>query len=420
MPISVTCDECFRDYSVPDRFAGRKVKCKGCGATMSVPDGVEVADEDVFDEAVPTTPIVGHPPGRRPAKPGHATKPADGNLFRSVGFWIAAVAGGVMIGIVVCCGAGVLWLRSAIDAGPVEIYANQPDHGDPTQPFPIAQIPLPQFPDLGTPKSIPGSEVQTFDVDLRSIPANDGFAGAQMTMRVYLPPGEHEPQSLPCVLVAPAGTDLLSGTSLDGGEYHDETLPYAEAGIAVVHYSLDGDVFDAGGESTAYLQFRAACAGVVNTRNALEFALGKLPMVDPARIYTAGHSSAGTLALLAAEHEPRLAGAIAYMPATDVEERLREFVSAPLMDAAFPLSEAFVVQSSPATHVAALAHPVFLFHAKGDLNVPFADSERFVEQLKAHGTDVTFVSVPGGNHYTPMITDGIPRAVEWLNGRTKR
>ena len=44
-----------------------------------------------------------------------------------------------------------------------------------------------------------------------------------------------------------------------------------------------------------------AQAGLVNARNALEFVLARVPEVDPKRIYAAGHSSAGTLALLFAE-----------------------------------------------------------------------------------------------------------------------
>ncbi|MGC1274647.1 MAG: prolyl oligopeptidase family serine peptidase [Planctomycetaceae bacterium] len=422
MPISVTCDECFRDYSVPERFAGRKVKCKGCGATMTVPDGVEVAEDDnEFADVPMTAPAAPLPAGRSRSKP--AAKAADSSIFRSAGFWIAAIAGSVMVGILVCCGGGVLWVRSTIDAGPVEIYANQPEHGDPTTPFPVAKIPVPLFPDLGEPTPIDGSDVQTYFVDLGANPANDGAAGMKMSMRVYLPPGEHDPQSLACVLVAPAGTDLLSGMSLDDGDYHDETLPYAEAGMAVIHYSIDGadevSIDDENPVSVFYLHFRAAAAGIVNTRNAFEFALAKLPMVDPQKIYTAGHSSAGTLALLAAEHESRLAGAIAYAPAADVESRLKELAEAPmLVTAIFPKVKEFVTQSSPTTHAAILKQPVFLFHAKDDGNVPFADTQRFADRLRENGTDVTLETVETGDHYDPMISDGIPRAIEWISDRS--
>jgi dienelactone hydrolase len=248
---------------------------------------------------------------------------------------------------------------------------------------------------------------------------------------------------------------------LDDGEYHDETLPYAKAGMAVIHYSLDGgsEVFESEKASikAPYLHFRAACAGVINTRNALELALAKLPMVDPGKVFTAGHSSAGTLALLAAEHEPRIAGAAAFAPAADVEKRMKEFQDAPaaVTGLAFPRMKEFITQSSPATHAAALKCPVFLFHSKDDENVPFGDTEAFAAKLRTSGKDVTLEAVdsvadgarqapavparpPGfdvgdaasgdeemsdeefdesdgyDSHYTPMIKEGIPRAINWI------
>ena len=68
--------------------------------------------------------------------------------------------------------------------------------------------------------------------------------GEATQMNVYLPPGEHADRSIGCVLVAPAGTNLLVGNSMDGEDYHDETLPYAEAGFLTIQYSLDGPVAD--------------------------------------------------------------------------------------------------------------------------------------------------------------------------------
>lgn len=39
MPISVCCGECGRDYRVKDEVAGKKMKCKDCGAVIVVPGG---------------------------------------------------------------------------------------------------------------------------------------------------------------------------------------------------------------------------------------------------------------------------------------------------------------------------------------------------------------------------------------------
>jgi len=240
-------------------------------------------------------------------------------------------------------------------------------------------------------------------------------------MRVYLPAGDLQPKSIPCVLIAPAGSTLLQGNSIDDPDYHDETLPYAEAGMAVVNFSLDGGILEVDSNiavqlTSAYLRFRAALAGVVNGRNAVEFALAKIPSVDPKRIYTAGHSSAGTAALLLAAHEPRLAGSIGFAPCSDLEARLGElngFVSRTFL---YDLTQ-FIKQTSPKTHVSQINCPVFLFHAEDDGNVPVEDTRSFASELKRLGKTVELKIVPTGDHYDSMIKEGVPAAIEWLKLR---
>lgn len=48
MNIRFNCADCGKEYKVPAKFAGKKVKCKKCGAKIRVPDG----DED----SAPKTP----------------------------------------------------------------------------------------------------------------------------------------------------------------------------------------------------------------------------------------------------------------------------------------------------------------------------------------------------------------------------
>ena len=165
---------------------------------------------------------------------------------------------------------------------------------------------------------------------------------------------------------------------------------------------------------TAYRDFRAAAAGVLNGRNALEFALARLPEVDPARIYCAGHSSAGTLSLLLAQHEPRLKACIAYAPATDVELRLSELAQDPAAQLLLPGVRDFLKRASPKTHADQFHCPVFLFHARDDSNEPFETTAAFAQRLGQLQVPVTFSPAQRGNHYQSMIDEGIPRAIEWL------
>lgn len=130
---------------------------------------------------------------------------------------------------------------------------------------------------------------------------------------IYLPERTPAGKKLPCVLIAPAGSPLFHGMTLGEGD-RPEHLPYMQAGLAVVAYEIEGAVSPAARTPElvkAAGVFRRAEAGLFDTRKALDYALARVPAIDPKRIYTAGHSSAGTLSLLVAQHEPRIAACIA-------------------------------------------------------------------------------------------------------------
>lgn len=226
--------------------------------------------------------------------------------------------------------------------------------------------------------------------------------GVPCRVRLYLPV-KMPRNKLPVVMIAPAGTRLFHGNSLGGGD-QAEHLPYVRAGYAVVAYELDGDLRENATDAEVLLaltKFRAAEAGIKNAKNALDFALTNEPALDANRIYAAGHSSAGTVALLLAEKEPRIKACLAYAPCCDVEARLKETV--PVFTPVVPDYTTFLHASSPLTYVTSLRCPVFLFHADDDSNVPLSDNAAFVSRLKKTNANVTFVRVPTGNHYDSMI-----------------
>ncbi len=296
----------------------------------------------------------------------------------------------------------------------------------------IRSIPVPEFPNIELHQPVPGG-IQVGQIRLEGSPEAEKIPGWNMQFRVYLPPGEHPPGSLACVLNAPAGTNLLHGSDLgelNSDAYHDETLPYAKAGMAVVQFSIDGNRAAESSASNddanaqfirAYHEFRDARAGVINGRNALEFVLAKLPMVDPQRIFVAGHSSAGTLALLLAAHEPRLRGCVAYAPCSDVKALHGEIASEPGVSLVLTGFGKFLHSSSPINHAEQLDLPVFLFQAEDDGIVSFEDTKAFYLALKkadqdsgTESSDVVFSTVSTGGHYESMIDPGIPRAIEWM------
>jgi dipeptidyl aminopeptidase/acylaminoacyl peptidase len=233
-------------------------------------------------------------------------------------------------------------------------------------------------------------------------------------MKVWLYRPEQAQGKLPLVLVPPAGSTLIAGMRLGEGD-RVEHYPYVRVGFAVGSFEIDGPVPE-GSSDAAILpgasQFRDAQAGLANAKAALDYLLAKSPDVDPNRIYIAGHSSAATLALLIAAHEPRIKGCVSYCGVTDVEERPAQAI--PTLDRALPGYRDFLRFSSPKTHAGKLTCPVFLFHASDDTNVPVSQTTSFAALLKRTNQDVTVDTSARGDHYQSMISAGIPKGIAWM------
>ncbi len=427
MPIKAVCRGCKTTYRVPDTAAGKSVRCKKCGGSFKVPvpepaDDDELLDAlidedagqddandaDEFDSALPAKAT------RRPAPRAAAASGTRGGKRRSSRGvnWLLIALGGAGVAVLVCCGGVYMFYASITKPLAASAQASEP--------FPLESVKVPAFPELPAPQIIPPTNVSMYLVDLSAANAGSNQPSCRMQLRMYLPSGDHPPRSLGCVLVGPAGTNLLTGNSLDDPTYHAETLPYAEAGYVAVTYSLDGSLpLGSDGSNTqelaaAYRGFSAACAGLANSRAALEFVLARLPQVDSARIFAAGHSSAGTLALLLAAHESRLKGCIAYAPAVDVAKRLGPMVRLLAMGDQFPGIVDFTVRSSPHTHLSRIKCPTFFFWALDDGVVDLTDLQQFAADLGKTRQDVKSRTAPGGGHYDPMIGTGIPSAIEWM------
>jgi len=238
---------------------------------------------------------------------------------------------------------------------------------------------------------------------------------------IYLPAANGKQSTaqkkVPCVVIAPAGSHLFDGMTLGDGD-RPEHLPYVRAGFAVVAYEVDGalpphatgmDIINAA------KAFKQADAGLADERAALDYVLAHFPQIDSHRVFTAGHSSAATLALLVAEHDNRIKGCAAYAPVCDVPARVGERLIS-VMNRVDPGYQNFIQQSSPDFNPKRLRCPLFLFHADDDSNVPTAGVARFAAEVARTNRRVTFVRVPTGNHYESMIRQGIPLGIRWFKG----
>jgi len=231
-------------------------------------------------------------------------------------------------------------------------------------------------------------------------------------LQVMIPVGEHERYSLPCVIVGPAGSNLACGASISP-DYLDEMLPYARAGFVVISYDIAGDL-PKGEDSTmnealrAYEKFKSIGAGIGNALLAKSY-VNHLPAVDRNCIYIAGHSSAGTLALLYSQHQTNIDGCIAYAPVCDVEAHLEG------MESVYGDSlDYFACKSSPMTHAKHLECPTLLFYAKDDDVINTEEIESFKTLIEPTCKNVSIQTVPNGGHYDAMIEHGIPAGIEWL------
>lgn len=219
----------------------------------------------------------------------------------------------------------------------------------------------------------------------------------------------------PLVVIAPAGSPLVHGMELVPEDI-PEHLPWVRAGYVVISYSIDGsrtedEQQDGFAFERALLLFERAHAGVDNARAAIDLAFANAN-IDHGRVIAAGHSSAASLALLAATQEPRIKAVAALAPCTDIETRLKE-----VLDKWREWSPEFVFfirWSSPRNRIRELTVPVFLFHAEDDENVPFQETATFARLLTSTGNQhVVLSSYPDGGHYDSMIEVGIGRAVAW-------
>ncbi len=266
-------------------------------------------------------------------------------------------------------------------------------------------------PELPKPTRLEGG-VSFYEVEL------DTAGGERGKVWIYLPKG-HTPKTkkkVPCVVIAPAGTRLFHGMGLADGD-RPEHLPWVEAGFAVVSYTIDGAFADDATDPqfiAAVKRFTKAEGGVANARDALDYALARVPSIDPERIYTSGHSSAATLSLQFAANDDRVKGCVAFAPRSDLEGGLKELV--PDLEPHIPGFGKWLKDHCPLRQVAELECPVFLFQAADDQVIPMAETRAFAKALGKTNDAVELVTVEAGGHYDPMIDPGLPKAIAWVKG----
>lgn len=141
MPIEVDCPACFVPYRLKDEFAGKRIKCKQCGAVVPVPrpgSRQAVVEEDPWDDSPPEAPRLAASSGKKRRKKKAASGGPPLGLVLGLGggaagfvlllgvigiFWPPMLGvlsiGGMIIGMALCLVGGVACLIAAFNEDPI-------------------------------------------------------------------------------------------------------------------------------------------------------------------------------------------------------------------------------------------------------------------------------------------------------------
>ncbi len=271
-----------------------------------------------------------------------------------------------------------------------------------------SKTPLPGFPPTGTFSKV-GDNVYRARVQLQVPP---GDAGQQNQLFVLKPGTDLPARSRPCVLMAPSGAVEFAGVK-SGYAPDKEQMTHAERGFVVIGFEVDGPM-PSGGYSASkpvkdsFRRFHASRAGLINARNALQFALTRVPEVDPTRIYAAGFGSAGTLALLMAAHDSEIAACAVGEPVTmrgvtRSEQKYEEMLA--------PGARQFLRDHSPDSLTENFNCPVFIYLGNTTGAGSAGDSKAFAAALAERGG---LVESQVGGTGAVRRDHGLAARVEWL------
>lgn len=149
---------------------------------------------------------------------------------------------------------------------------------------------------------------------------------------------------------------------------------------------------------------------------------------DPARIALIGESAGGHLVSFVGvrgESETRVAAVVPFYAPHDLElQNKGRDVPGPSMQALFGMTEwsdanrRTLREASPIAHIKTGLPPFLLIHGDDDKQVPFEQSPKFQEKMKAAGNACDLITVPKGAHgmggWQKLGSDYQQQMIAWL------
>ena len=200
----------------------------------------------------------------------------------------------------------------------------------------------------------------------------------------YLTPRPKDAGRRPAVIWISGGDSNTIGSFWGPQDPADDQTASAfrDAGIVTFYPSLRGGNDNPGSREGFY--------GEIDDVLAAADYLAKLDYVDPARIYLAGHSTGGTMVLLAAEMSGRFRGVFSFGPVADVRNYDGEFVYAD------PKDDREMKLRSPGFWLNSVSSPVFVFEGTGRGNVDQLEEMR----RSNRNSKISFYAVEGRDHFS--------------------
>lgn len=348
------CPDCRATFPVGRGDADEPwVRCPDCGARVE-------NEDDAEDDR----------PRRKPARKRNPLKP----------FLIAFGILGVL-GLLACGGiVGLVWWS----VRPTSFPEQTEDYADARKTFRTTLT--------RTGKSPQSWEREIPPPGVTAVPYTSG--GLKLQAWVDAPPAGQPPK--PAVL-------FLHGGFAFGAEDWEQCAPFRDAGFVTMVPILRGENGQPGSYTLFYDETDDAIAAAE--------VLATLPGVDPNRVFVAGHSAGGTVAMLAAMTSKRFQGCASFSGSPDQVA----FVRGQEELAPFDVTHRKELEMrSPLAYPKSFKCPARLYWGDEEFAFQFSTRE-LAEKAQAAGSDVQAIEVPG-DHFD-MVAPAIRQAITFFRAR---
>ena len=319
-----------------------------------------------------------NPPGTRPRRrAARRDSGRPGDRKRTV-LVVGCVLGVLLLG---CCGGvgGLLWYHLA----PTTFPEQTQDYADARKGF-------------KTTLTATGPAPQTFDpLDAPPGAKEVAYISGTLKLKAWVDKDERGPPR-PAVLFLHGGFALAE-------EDWDQCEPFRAAGFVTMVPAWRGE----NGQPGSYTMFYDEVDDVLAALDAL----AAMPGVNPDRIFVAGHSAGGTLAMLAAMTSKRFKGCASFSGSPDQVA----FVRTDPHLAPFDTNDRRELEMrSPLAFPKSFKCPARLYWGNEELAFKFS-TQRLAEKAAANGQDVRAVEVPG--EHTSAVAPAMQQAIAFFKQR---